>query len=102
MGNSGNLASGTPATVSFYNGNPNSGGTLIGTAQSISLPGCGEQGTVQVDWGNVAPGNYTVFARVQPNGSDLDASNNQDSMPIRFAEAHLFIPTAKGDFLIID
>jgi hypothetical protein len=102
VGNSGNLVAGTPATVSFYNGNPNSGGALIATAQSISLPGCGEQGTVQVEWGEVAPGNYTVFARVQTSTGDLDASNNQGSMPVRFADAHLFMPTAKADFLVIE
>ena len=101
IGNSGNLAAATPATVRFYNGNPNSGGQLIGTAQTISLEGCGEQNTVQIEWGGVTPGNYTIYARVQTSQNELDGGNNEGSTAITFANAHLFMPTMKADFIIL-
>jgi hypothetical protein len=101
IGNSGNLAADTPATVRFYNGDPNSGGKLIGTAQAISLEGCGEQTKVQVEWGGVAPGNYTVYAQVSTWENELDRTNNQASTPVTFADAHLYMPTAKADFIFL-
>jgi hypothetical protein len=100
IGNSGNLASNAPATVRFYNGNPNSGGVQIGSAQNVSLPGCGEQTTVRLEWRTVAPGDYTLYAQVQTTG-DMDVSNNQESMAVRFHNNNLFIPTMKRALVIV-
>ncbi len=84
IGNSGNLAVDTKATVHFFNGNPNSGGVQIGSAQTIGLQGCGEQKTVSIEWKSVAAGNYTVYVKVQANTAitDVDLGNNQRSVQI--------------------
>lgn len=97
VGNSGNLAASTPTTVRFYNGNPNRGGVLIGSAQSVSLPGCGEQTTVRIEWDNVTPGDYTIYAQVQAPAGDLDPSNNISSTTLTFHNENLYIPTMKRE-----
>jgi hypothetical protein len=92
IGNSGNLAVGTAATVSFYDGDPDKGGTQIGSDQVVSLQGCGEQGRAQVEWGPVAPGEYTVYVQVETGQAELDEANNQRSMEVRFYEDQLLLP----------
>jgi hypothetical protein len=101
IGNSGNLAVDTPATVRFFNGNPNSGGVQIGSDQTVRLQGCGEQAMVSVDWASVAPGDYTVYVQVQTTaGLELDESDNQSSMAVSFSNNQLLIPNLKRDFVI--
>jgi hypothetical protein len=100
IGNSGNLASTTQATVRFYDGNPNSGGTLIGEAQTVSLPGCGEQATVQIEWGAVAPGSYTVYIQVESNVAELSAVNNNGTLAVSFTEANLYLPVLDRELLL--
>jgi hypothetical protein len=100
IGNSGNLASTTQATVRFFNGNPNSGGTLIGEAQTVHLPGCGEQATVQIEWGAVSPGDYTVYVQVESNVAELSALNNNGTLAVSFTDANLYLPSLDRELLL--
>jgi len=98
IGNSGNLASGTPAMLRFFDGPPGSGGVQIGSDQNVSLPGCGEQSTFRLNWAAVEPGTYTVYAQIStPNNNDLISNNNEGSVDVRFANQHLFLPNLKRD-----
>lgn len=83
VGNSGNLGTVAQASVRFYNGDPNSGGVQIGKTRNVQLQGCGEQARVQTEWGNVAPGNYTLFVQVSTTpGLEADLGDNQLSFPV--------------------
>lgn len=82
IANSGNLAAGTVADVRFFNGDPNNGGELIGSDQTVSLPGCGMTQAVQIQWSSVPPGNYTVYVQVRTNQRDIDETNNLRNLVI--------------------
>jgi hypothetical protein len=97
VGNSGNLTAGTAATLRFFDGNPLGGGKQIGSDQSVSLPGCGEQSTFHINWAGVKPGNYTVYAQVSTASNDLDPNNNEGNVEIRFVNQQLFLPDLKRD-----
>ncbi|MCC6453678.1 MAG: hypothetical protein IT328_01920 [Caldilineaceae bacterium] len=100
IGNSGNLGVGKGATVRFFNGDPSSGGVQIGKEQMVSLQGCGEQSTVRLAWGGVAPGEYTVYVDVRSNAAELDTSNNQRSVKVSFTDQQLLIPDLRRDLTI--
>ena len=83
VGNTGNLAAEIPATVRFFNGNPNSGGEQIGSDKTVGLQGCGEQGNVSIEWESVPSGNYTVFVQVLATpGAEADQSDNLSSVAV--------------------
>lgn len=94
IANSGNLATPQPVEVRFYKGNPAAGGTPIGDPQPITLAGCGEQQAVRLEWPNVAPGSYTIFAVVDPGKQvrETDEDNNSRSTMLRFAKHRVQVP----------
>lgn len=92
VANSGNLVTPTNGVVSFYNGNPDTGGTLIGAAQPFQVSGCGQTTAVSVTWPNVTPDFYTIYARVSPVGGETNTTNNTISAGYLFASNVLDLP----------
>lgn len=79
IANSGNTVKPTRSVaVRFYDGDPQIDGTLIGTEQFVSLPGCGYHQPATVIWSDVPPGNYTVFVEVDADHlvAETDEANN--------------------------
>ncbi|MCD6291573.1 MAG: hypothetical protein J7M34_13825, partial [Anaerolineae bacterium] len=74
--NAGQTAAGAQ-TVALYQGNPDAGGTLVGTTQALSLPG-GNTNTVTFTWTPTAPGSYRLFVRVDQDDvvDEYDEGNN--------------------------
>lgn len=73
----------TDIPVAFYDGDPNSGGIMIGSMQSVSSLEGGATQQVSVVW-NVPPGNasHQVYVVVDPDDTlpDRDRSNNTNSV----------------------
>jgi hypothetical protein len=83
IGNSGNLAVGSSATVRFFNGNPSAGGVQIGSDKEISIQGCGEQAVVTTQWTGATAGNHTVYVQVSTNSQyETNDANNQRSVAV--------------------
>jgi len=73
--NAGQTAAGT-STLALYDGNPDSGGTLVCTG-TPALPG-GGQATLNCTWHPTTPGQHRLFARVDRDGqvNEYDEGNN--------------------------
>ncbi len=69
VGNCGVLHVAPGVYVSFYLGDPDAGGTLIGTTRTGSRLYPGEYEDVTLQWENPAIDVYDIFARVDDNGS---------------------------------
>lgn len=92
IANSGNLAIPVTATVNLYDGDPNSGGTLLDT-QAIQLSGCGDNTTLTFAWPNLTPGTHTLYVQVTPIGqTDSNPTNNTASGTILVATEQLYLP----------
>ncbi|MDX1520730.1 MAG: DUF11 domain-containing protein [Anaerolineae bacterium] len=80
IANSGNTDSGGTINVSFWDGDPNSGGTQIGTTQTVNsaLAGCGDYSTVSVDWPNrdKDTGQHQWYVKVEPVAGESKLSDN--------------------------
>ena len=78
IGNSGNLIREKLAAVTFYNGNPDQNGEMIGTPQTIALSGCGSTTTAEVPWPEATTGTHDIFVQITESGRipDSDLSNN--------------------------
>jgi hypothetical protein len=63
--------------VRFYNGDPDSGGTQLGSDQTVMLPGCGYHQTVSIDWPDPDAGDYQVF--VVADASNLAYETNEQN-----------------------
>lgn len=92
IGNSSNLLATTASVVRFYRGNPDAGGVLIGAAQPVQMRGCGATATASITWPNVAPGVYTIYARVEPVAGEINTVNNTISRQYTFVSALLNLP----------
>jgi hypothetical protein len=94
IANSGNGAAGSMSGVRFYDGDPAAGGRAIGADQIVTLPGCGTDMRVSVQWPNVAPGEYTVFVQMDPDRHvvESDEQNNVFSRNFKFATDRLYLP----------
>jgi hypothetical protein len=95
IANSGNLTEPTgPAAVRFYDGDPQAGGTQIGTDQMVILSGCGRNEVVSVTWPNVPPGAHEVYVVVDPDGDfgETNETNNVASQTILVATERQFLP----------
>jgi hypothetical protein len=94
IANSGNLAVQRTAAVRFYNGDPARGGSPIGEAVTVDLAGCGEQATVQIEWANVAAGEYQLYVQVDGSNflAETNETNNTTSAPVSVADEQLLIP----------
>lgn len=85
IANQGNLLGHGNLAVSFYRGNPDSGGVQIGSDVILSGPtGCGETTLAAVTWPNPAPGAHTIYVRVSAAGGVLETNtaNNTYSQTI--------------------
>jgi hypothetical protein len=95
IANGGNGQAPTEAEVRFYNGNPDAGGVQIGSAQTISVNGCGATVTAQVAWNDVLPAAYDLYVDVQPvSETDVRPENNRLNDPFAFADSRLLLPMA--------
>ncbi|HXF61075.1 MAG TPA: CARDB domain-containing protein [Caldilineaceae bacterium] len=101
IANSGNLAEAAEASVAFYDGDPAAGGVLIGES-TVQLAGCGERATAQVEWPDVAPGQYQVYVQVDGDNQvhEVDEGNNRTSGVVAFTRSQLFIPAVSNPFII--
>jgi hypothetical protein len=94
IANSGNLANSSGMTVTFYDGDPQNGGSVIGTPQAIQLSGCGSNQTVSIQWPNLSPGTHTIYVQVTPDGgvTETNTTNNTVSGPVLIATEQIFLP----------
>lgn len=94
IANSGNRLTADSAIVRFYQGDPSNGGVQMGTDQTVSLTGCGDQATAQMVWPNVVPDQYSFYVEVEPANSseDLDLSNNRSQTRLLFITDQVFLP----------
>lgn len=78
--NNGNVTSPAPISGRYYDGNPNSGGTLIAFARSNSaLRGCATKKTLVAEWQNASPGQHTIYVVVDPENAIVEA-DEQDNV----------------------
>lgn len=94
--NAGNSALNQQAVVRFYAGDPDQGGTQIGTDKIVRLQGCGEKAVVRIVWPNVAPGVHDVTVVVSSDETEVSVANNRLSTQIRFVTQQIFLPTTRG------
>ena len=94
VANAGNLLATTATTVRFYDGDPKAGGQPIGGDQPVALSGCGDRLTAQVQWNNVPPGQYLVYAVVDPDDlvSESGSLPNTANRSIIFSSSDVFLP----------
>jgi hypothetical protein len=82
IGNSGALPITNSFFVAFYNGNPDSGGTLLGTKEVITSMEPGFYVDVSFTWDSPTAGSYTIYVVADDDGAghtrlrEIDESNN--------------------------
>ena len=80
-------------TVKFWNGDPTTGGTLIGsqvlTRGNVSLPA-----TPSVDWPNRSPGVYDVYVTVDPVSEETNLQNNRQQFRFTVPVSVFYLPLA--------
>jgi hypothetical protein len=85
VSSNGNIAMPGGARVRFYRGDPDFGGTLIGSDQIIpAMDGCGAVAQAKVPWAGVPNGTTTVWVVVDPLNEirENDETDNRLSIPI--------------------
>jgi hypothetical protein len=95
IANSGNLAAQHTAAVRFYRGDPAHGGAPIVAPATVALAGCGAQTTVQIEWANVAPGDYQLYVQVDGSNvlAETNETNNTTSELVHVTDERLMIPS---------
>jgi len=85
--------------VQFFDGDPDAGGTQIGTDQTISGIAHESTGTVQETW-TAIPGTHDIFVRVDPYDSIQEANenNNQAHKPITIEQTYNQPPIASSTY----
>jgi hypothetical protein len=85
--------------VQFFDGNPDAGGTQIGTDQIIASIAHESTGTAQMTW-TAVPGTHDIFVRVDPYNSIEEASetNNQAHKPITIEQTYNQPPIASSTY----
>jgi len=103
IANSGNTVAKQPAVVRFYQGDPAAGGVQIGADQTVELAGCGADTWVTVQWPNVAPDRYQLFATVTPTGAvaDRDPSDNVRTRLFFTSTDSLFLPLIESQRFVM-
>ncbi len=88
----------TVTTVNFYNGDPESGGTLIGTDE-ISPVEKGENKTARCAWTATPTGRHDIYVVVNPNSyiAESNTSNNKAKKTITVIYNHLAKNTIESD-----
>jgi hypothetical protein len=79
--------------VSFWNGDPDSGGTLIGS-RVIATLSAGSSAQTQIDWPEVEGGTYQVYVRVDPDNTlaELEETNNKEHKGLLVAKVKFYFP----------
>jgi uncharacterized repeat protein (TIGR01451 family) len=85
IGNGGKIFAPAGVAVAFYNGDPSSGGTLLGTVATTRRLEPGEFEDGPFVWRTPAPGTYTVFVVADPGTgrgkiSECEEGNNRHSL----------------------
>ncbi|MCD6289500.1 MAG: hypothetical protein J7M34_03280 [Anaerolineae bacterium] len=80
-------------TVEFWDGDPETGGELIGSDQLQP----GSDGMAHVVWHNRLPGTYRVFARIIGVSDDANPANNTSSSEIYVGRLRYFLPIATAN-----
>ncbi|MEM7132670.1 MAG: CARDB domain-containing protein, partial [Chloroflexota bacterium] len=70
VANSGNLSEDHETTVSFFQGDPQTGGQQIGEDQTVALIGCGTRANVDITWTDVPSGTYDIYVKVGQVGDE--------------------------------
>ena len=85
--------------VQFFDGDPDAGGTQIGTDQIITSIAHISTGTAQVTW-TAIPGTHDIFVRVDPYDSIQEANenNNQAHKPITIEQTYNQPPIASSTY----
>ena len=100
--NVGHLAA-VDVDVGFWDGNPDEGGTLIGSQtvapDSANPLGRNEQVTAQVTWTTAVPGLHEIYARVDPDNeiAEIDEDNNQSMQTILVFTDRVFLPAIQKE-----
>ncbi|MBX2999216.1 MAG: CHRD domain-containing protein [Caldilineaceae bacterium] len=63
----------SPLAVDFYVGDPNAGGTLLGTGSILTLSPRSSASTSAVNWLPAAPGVYTLYAVIDPSNAVVES-----------------------------
>lgn len=83
--------------VSFWNGNPDAGGQLIGaetlTAANTTLPV-----TVVMPWPDPGVGQYQIYARVDPVPEETNLHNNTQQITVNIYGSVAYVPLATYRF----
>lgn len=100
IANSGNTLTSYPVTVRFYDGNPTTGGQMIGPERTVSVAGCGDYETAEVQWPNVAAGLYKIWITVTPVDAnapegEADQGNNTTMRLVLAPTDRSFLPTIR-------
>lgn len=70
----------TNVAVNFYNGDPSSGGTLIGQGTVASLAPNSSASTSSVSWTPQTAGNYNLFAVIDPNNVVIETNKTNNTI----------------------
>jgi len=84
VANNGNAATSKPVTVRFWNGNPDAGGSLLGSGSAATVPAryMGET-NVSLLWNTSILGPRTLYTRIDGTVvGDIDSTNNQATVSI--------------------
>jgi len=97
IANSGNTLSAYQVRIQFYGGDPSTDGRQIGVDQTMTLTGCGDNQTAQVEWANVPPGSHPIYVRVEAVDTmtpepETAKSNNTRSQIILVGAKGVFMP----------
>lgn len=89
VGNASVPLEGSPLNVSFYLGDPATGGTLLGTTQTTKALAPGEFEDVSITWNNPPAGLHPIVVVVDPDNAiaEGDETNNKAAALIRVGPA---------------
>ncbi|WP_041245589.1 CARDB domain-containing protein [Geotalea uraniireducens] len=95
IGNGGAKAVDAGVKTAFHDGDPATGGTLIGTATTTRTLNPGDYEDVTITWNAPAEGNHTIQVTADADGviSECDKTNNIVTLPV-------FVTTGRPDLVI--
>jgi len=96
VGNGGAKPAAAGLRTAFYDGDPNNGGVLLGSALTTKSLASGEYEDVAVTWNTPGEGNHTIFIKADADNTlpECDKTNNSVSTPV-------YIASGKPDLSIV-
>jgi subtilase family serine protease len=78
--------------VGFWNGDPDSGGTPIGS-NTLAIIGAGSSAPTQIDWTEVEGGRYEVCVKVDSDDAIIESeeTNNKGHKSLLVAKVKVFL-----------